>query len=175
MNVVLKYFTKVGAHNVKFMIEPNKAAPGSSIATLGQKQVNMKQFCDAYNKASLEFMENVKKKHTAMKLFSMVKHDDLLKSKLFIKMRIYDAKNWELRIKNTSVSNLIKMLIKLDKGCATPGKATVSSIKKSDLIEIARFKMPEMNARTLEAAVKIASGTAYSMGVSVVNDVEEIV
>jgi len=175
MNVVLKYFTKIGAHNVKFMIEPNKAAPGSSIATLGQKQVNMKQFCDAYNKASLEFMENVKKKYSAMKLFSMIKHDDLAKSKLFIKMRIYDAKNWELRLKNTSVSNLIKMLIKLEKGCATPGKSTVSSIKKSELIEIARFKMPDMNARSLEGAFKIAAGTAYSMGVSVVNDVDEIV
>ncbi len=154
---MLKYFTKIGAHNVKFMIEPNKAAPGSSIATLGQKQVNMKQFCDAYNKASLEFMENVKKKYSAMKLFSMIKHDDLAKSKLFIKMRIYDAKNWELRLKNTSVSNLIKMLI------------------KSELIEIARFKMPDMNARSLEGAFKIAAGTAYSMGVSVVNDVDEIV
>ena len=90
-------------------------------------------------------------------------------------MRIYDAKNWELRLKNTSVSNLIKLVIKLDKGCATPGKSTVSSIKKSDLIEIARFKMAEMNARSLEAAVKIASGTAYSMGVSIINDVSEII
>ncbi len=175
MNVVLKYFTKVGAHNVKFMIEPNKAVPGSSIATLGQKQVNMKQFCDAYNKASLEFLENTKKKHQSAKIFSMVKNEDLLKSNLFIKMRIYDAKNWELRLKNTSVSNLIKLVIKLDKGCATPGKSTVSSIKKSDLIEIARFKMAEMNARSLEAAVKIASGTAYSMGVSIINDVSEII
>jgi large subunit ribosomal protein L11 len=105
----------------------------------------------------------------------MIKHDDLLKSKMFIKMRIYDAKNWELRLKNTSVSNLIKMVIKLEKGCATPGKSTVSSIKKSDLIEIARFKMSEMNARSLEAAMKIAAGTAYSMGVSVINDVNEIV
>jgi large subunit ribosomal protein L11 len=175
MNIVLKYFTKIGAHNVKFMIEPNKAAPGSSIATLGQKQVNMKQFCDAYNKASLEFLENVKKKYQSAKIFSMIKHEDLLKSKMAIRMRIYDAKNWEIRIKNTSVSSLIKMIIKLEKGCSTPGKSTVSSIKKSDLIEIARFKISEMNARSLEAAVKIVSGTAYSMGVSVINDVDKII
>lgn len=175
MNVVLKYFTKIGAHNVKFMIEPNKAVPGSSIATLGQKQVNMKQFCDAYNKASVEFMERMKKFHQSIKLSNMVKFDDLMKSKLFIKMRIYDAKDWELRLKNTSVANLIKMVINLEKGCPTPGKSTVSSIKKSDLIEIARFKMSEMSARDLKAAFKIVSGTAYSMGVSVTNDVEEIV
>ena len=52
---------------------------------------------------------------------------------------------------------------------------TEKKMTESDLIEIARFKMAEMNARSLEAAVKIASGTAYSMGVSIINDVSEII
>jgi large subunit ribosomal protein L11 len=172
MNVVVaKYFTKIGAHNVKFMIEQSKAVPGSSIATLGQKQVNMKQFCDFFNKSSIEFLENCKKRFKDLPLFSIINLDDLAKTKLFVKMRIYDGKNWELRIKNTSVSTLIKLAIKLDKGCQTPGKATVSSIKKSVLLEIAKFKLPEMSARNLEGALKTVMGTALSMGVSVENDI----
>jgi ribosomal protein L11 len=170
MNLVEKCYTTVGAHNVKFMIEPNKAAPGSSMATLSQKQVQMKAFCDFYNKASVEFIEGRKKTLKDSALSAIINLDEWAKAKLFVKMRIYDPKNWEVKIKNTSVSNLIKMAIKLEKGCATPGKSTVSSVKKSVLVEIAKFKMADMNARLLDSAVKTVVGTANSMGIKVEND-----
>lgn len=170
MNLVSKCFTKVGSHNVKLCSEAGKAVPGSSIATLAQKQVNMKSYCDVFNKVSFEFIENFKKKYKDLPIFSVINLDDFVKSKLFVKLRIYDAKAWELKIKSTSISSLIKMAIKLEKGCATPGKANISSIKKSILIEIAKLKMHEMNARVLESALKTVIGTARSMGVNVIND-----
>ena len=154
MNLVERCYTTIGSHNVKFMIEPNKAAPGSSMATLSQKQVQMKAFCDFYNKASVEFIESRKKTIKDLPLFSL----------------IYDPKNWEVKIKNTSVSILIKMALKLEKGSSTPGKSTVSSIRKSILVEIAKFKMVDMSARVLESAVKTVIGTANSMGIKVEND-----
>ena len=171
MNLVEKYYTTYGPHNVKFIIEPNKAAPGSSMATLSQKQVQMKGFCDFFNKASVEFIEKYKKNAKDHSLFSMINIDEWSKSKLFVKMRIYDPKNWEVKIKNTSVSNLIKMAIKLDKGAATPGKTTIGTVKKSILTEIARFKMSDMNARTIESALKTVMGTVNSMGLKVESDI----
>jgi ribosomal protein L11 len=170
MNLVEKYYTTTGAHNVKFIIEPNKAAPGSSMATLSQKQVQMKAFCDFFNKASLEFIENKKKTINDFPLFSIINTDQWAKSKLFVKMRIYDPKNWEVKIKNTSVANLIKMAIKLEKGCATPGKSVIGEVKKSVLVEIAKFKMSDMNARVLEKAINTVIGTAKSMGLKIEND-----
>ena len=85
-------------------------------------------------------------------------------------MRIYDPKNWEVKIKNTSVSTLIKMALKLEKGSCTPGKSTVSSVKKSALVEIAKFKMSDMSARVLDSAVKTVMGTANSMGIKIEHD-----
>lgn len=170
MNLVERCYTTIGSHNVKFMIEPNKAAPGSSMATLSQKQVQMKAFCDFYNKASVEFIENRKKTIKDLPLFSLINLDEWAKAKLFVKMRIYDPKNWEVKIKNTSVSILIKMALKLEKGSSTPGKSTVSSISKSILVEIAKFKMVDMSARVLESAIKTVIGTANSMGIKVEND-----
>lgn len=164
MKIVKKYFTKQGAHNVKFMLVAKTATPGASIATLGQKQVNMKQFCDFFNKESPELI-----KQSANENAPLVTEDLLMKSKLYVKMRIYGDKTYELLIKNPSSSTLIKALAKIEKGATLPGKETVGTITKALVMQIANFKMNETSARNLDATFKTICGTAKSMGIKVVD------
>lgn len=166
MKVVEKYFSRRGLHNVKFMLVAKSATPGASIATLGQKQVPMKQFCDFFNKESPEVI----KKKVDLESAPLITEDVLSKGRLYVKMRIYDDKTYELRINNPSTANLIKVLSKIESGSKLPGKETIGSISKSLLMQIAKFKMKEMNARDLDSAFKTVKGTAYSMGIEVVND-----
>jgi len=84
-------------------------------------------------------------------------------------MRIYGDKTWEIRINNPSTANLIKALSKIQTGSKLPGKESVGTISKSLAMQIAKFKMPEMTARTPEAALKSVSGTALAMGIKVID------
>jgi large subunit ribosomal protein L11 len=60
---------------------------------------------------------------------------------------------------------LIKKALKLNKGSATPNKDKVGTLKKTQLEEIAKQKMPDLNCYNLESAMKSVAGTARSMGV----------
>ena len=126
MKVIPKYFTKKGLHNVKFMLVAKSATPGASIATLGQKQVPMKQFCDLFNTQSLVVIKDKLKQDVA----PSITEDILLKNKLYVKMRIYGDKTWEIRINNPSTSNLIKALSSIGSGSKLPGKEFVGEISK---------------------------------------------
>ncbi len=88
MKVIKKYFTKKGLHRVKFMLVAKMATPGASIATLGQKQVPMKQFCDLFNQNSV----NIIKEKLMPKFAPAITEDILMKQKLYVKMRIYNDK-----------------------------------------------------------------------------------
>ena len=169
MNLTEKFFSKRGLHNVKFQTICNSARPGASFATLGSKGVPMKQYCDMFNKESLEFVEKLRKNFNKFLLSTIISLDDLEKAKLSVKMRIYDAKNWEVRIRSTTAATLIKMAVKLEKGSATAGKLSVGTIERSALEKIAALKLPEMNARTTESATKMLIGTAKSMGLEIKN------
>jgi len=58
---------------------------------------------------------------------------------------------------------------KLKKGSATPNKTNVGSIKKSQLEEIAKIKLPDLNTTKIESALKIIEGTARNMGISIID------
>ncbi|MDH7552250.1 MAG: 50S ribosomal protein L11, partial [Spirochaetota bacterium] len=64
---------------------------------------------------------------------------------------------------------LIKKALKLEKGSSEPNKKKVGKITQAQLEEIAKLKMPDLNAHDVEAAKKIIAGTARSMGVEVVD------
>jgi large subunit ribosomal protein L11 len=166
MKVIKKYFTKKGLHRVKFMLVAKAATPGASIATLGQKQVPMKQFCDLFNQNS----PNVIKEKLMPEACPSITEEILTKNKLYVKMRIYNDKTWEIRINNPSTSHLIKALSKISTGSKLPGKESAGTISKKLAMEIANFKMPEMTARNPEAALKSVIGTASSMGIKVVEE-----
>ena len=82
---------------------------------------------------------------------------------------VYQDRSFTFITKTPPAAVLIKSEIKLEKGSKEPNREKVGEIKKEQLEKIAKIKMEDLNARTLENAVKIIEGTAKSMGVKIVN------
>ncbi|MCR5606025.1 MAG: 50S ribosomal protein L11 [Treponema sp.] len=79
----------------------------------------------------------------------------------------YQDKTFTFILKTPPAAVLIKKALKLEKGAANPLRDKVGKLTKAQLEEIAKTKMPDINANDLEAAKKIIAGTARSMGVEV--------
>ena len=82
---------------------------------------------------------------------------------------VYKDKSFEFITKVPPVAVLIKKAAKIEKGSGKPNKEKVATITKTQVEEIAKQKMPDLNAASLEAAMSMVAGTARAMGV-VVND-----
>ena len=80
---------------------------------------------------------------------------------------MYQDKTFTFVLKTPPAAVLIKKALKLDKGSGNPLRNKVGTLSKQALEEIAKTKMPDINANDLEAAKKIIAGTARSMGVEV--------
>ena len=80
---------------------------------------------------------------------------------------VYEDRTFSFIIKKPPVAEMIKKALKKEKGSQKPGKEMVGTLTKSQAEEIAKAKMEDWNADTLEAAVKIVAGTARSMGVDI--------
>jgi len=114
---------------------------------LGQRGVNIMEFCKAFNAAT----------------------DKLEKgTPIPTKITVYGDRSFTFETKTPPASYLIKKTAKLKKGSSEPGKVAGGTIKASQIKEIAETKMPDLNANSIEQAMKIMSGTARSMGVEVV-------
>jgi large subunit ribosomal protein L11 len=82
---------------------------------------------------------------------------------------VYADKSFSFVLKTPPAGVLIKKKLGLEKGSATPNKVKVGRITRKQLEEIARMKMPDMNAANIETAMRSIEGTARSMGVDVVD------
>ncbi len=80
---------------------------------------------------------------------------------------IYDDRTYKLTYKTEPAANLILKILGKEKGSGTPNTAKIGTLTKAQVKEIAEKKMSDLNANDLEAAIKIISGTARSMGVDV--------
>ena len=80
---------------------------------------------------------------------------------------IYEDRTFSFIVKKPPVSILIKKALGLEKGAQTTGKQTVGKLTRNQAEKIAEEKMPDLNAGSLDAAVRIVQGTARSMGVEV--------
>ncbi len=80
---------------------------------------------------------------------------------------VYQDKSYTFILKTPPAAVLIKKALKLEKGSGNPLRDKVGTLSKKDLEEIAKVKLPDVNANDLEAAKKIVAGTARSMGVEV--------
>jgi large subunit ribosomal protein L11 len=78
---------------------------------------------------------------------------------------VYQDKSFTFILKTPPASVLIKKACGIEKGSPEPHKTKVATITKAKLAEIAKLKMPDLNANDLDAAMKIIAGTARSMGV----------
>jgi large subunit ribosomal protein L11 len=83
---------------------------------------------------------------------------------------VYADRSFDFIVKSPPAAVLLKQAAALAKGAAEPARQTVGRVTRAQLTEIARAKMADLNARDLEAAVRIVAGTARSMGLEVVEE-----
>ena len=122
------------------------ATPAPPIGpALGQHGVNIMEFVNQYNKATA----------------------DKKGQKVPAEITIYEDRTFTFVIKLPPVSEMIKQELKLKSGSGVPNKTKVGKLSKAQLEKIAKEKMPDLSASTLEAAMKTVAGTAKSMGVEV--------
>jgi large subunit ribosomal protein L11 len=132
---------------INLTIPGGSANPSPPVGpALGQKGVNIMEFCKAFN-AQTESQKGVPTP---------------------VVITVFEDKSFTFITKTPPASYFIKQAIKAQKGGSTPGRASIGTIRKSQLKDIAEKKMVDLNANDIEAAIKIIAGSARSMGVDVV-------
>jgi large subunit ribosomal protein L11 len=131
---------------VKLQIQAGKANPAPPIGpALGQHGVNIMQFCKEYN----------------------AKTSDKVGTIIPVEITVYEDRSFDFILKTPPAAELLKKSAGVEKGSATPNKNKVGTISKAKITEIAKVKMPDLNATTLEAAERMIMGTARNMGLTV--------
>lgn len=133
---------------VKLQLPAGKATPGPPVgSTLGPHGINIPGFTKEFN----------------------AKTQDQAGLIIPVVMTIYQDRSFTFILKTPPAPVLIKKACGLDKASAAPNKNKVGKITKAQVEEIAKVKMPDLNANTLESAVSMIAGTARSMGIQVVD------
>ena len=128
---------------IKLQVPAGKANPSPPIGpALGQHGVNIMEFCKAFN-AETQGQDTI----------------------IPVVITVFNDRSFTFITKTPPVPVLIKKALRLNKGSSTPNKDKIGTLKKSQLEEIAKQKMPDLNCYNLESAMKSVAGTARSMGV----------
>jgi large subunit ribosomal protein L11 len=131
---------------VKLQITAGKANPAPPVGpALGQHGVNIMQFCKDYN-AQTQGMEGITP----------------------VVITIYSDRTFTFVLKTPPASELLKKAAGIVKGSGSPRKDKVGKVTAAQIAEIAKTKMPDINAVDMPGAIKIVEGTARSMGIEVV-------
>ena len=129
---------------IKLQIPAGKATPATPVGTvLGPAGINLQEFCTKFNDASRDKMGDV----------------------LPVEISIYEDRTFDFVLKTPPAAFLLKKAAGIKSG-ASKGE-TVATISKAKLKEIAETKLPDLNAYTVEEAMKIVEGTARNMGIKV--------
>jgi len=133
---------------IKLQVPAGKANPSPPIGpALGQRGVNIMEFCKAFNAATQE-LEN------GMPIPTII--------------TVYADRSFTFVTKTPPATFLIKKAAGLKSGSKEPGKISAGTIARSKLSEIAQVKMADLNANDIDAATKIIEGSARAMGLQVV-------
>ncbi|PYE54368.1 50S ribosomal protein L11 [Deinococcus yavapaiensis] len=131
---------------VKLQLPAGKATPAPPVGpALGQHGANIMGFVKEFNAATAD------------------KGDAIIP----VEITIFGDRSFTFITKTPPMSYLIRKASGIAKGSATPNKAKVGTLSWDQVLEIARTKMPDLNAASLEAAANTVAGTARSMGVTV--------
>jgi large subunit ribosomal protein L11 len=134
---------------VKLQIEAGKATPAPPVGpALGQAQVNIMEFCKQFN-------ARTQNKEMAGLIIPVV-------------ITVYADRSFTFVTKTPPAAILLKKAAGLAKGSGTPNKDKVGKVTEKQVREIAEQKMPDLNASSVETAIKSIKGTARSMGIEVV-------
>lgn len=131
---------------IRMQLPGGAATPAPPVGSaLGQQQVNIMEFCKAFNAKTAD-----KKGQT-----------------IPVVVTVYTDKKFDFVIKTPPTSELIKKKLNLPKGSSNPLAQKVGTLSWKDVEEIAKVKLPDLNAVDMEAAKKTVAGTARSMGINV--------
>ena len=134
---------------VRLQIPAGAANPAPPVGpSLGQAGVNIMEFCKQFNAATQA------------------------QSGLIIPVviTVYQDRSFTFITKSPPAAVLLKKAANIASGAKTPGREVVAKVNRKQLEEIAKTKEKDLNAKSLEAAVKIIAGTARSMGIEVVDE-----
>lgn len=135
------------AGTMKLQVPAGQANPSPPVGpALGQRGINIMEFCKAFN-AKTQEMEPGAPCPTII--------------------TYYVDKSFTMEIKTPPASHFLKKAAKLKSGANTPGRETVATVTAKQVQEIAEAKMKDLNANSIEAAMKIVMGSARSMGIEV--------
>jgi large subunit ribosomal protein L11 len=131
---------------VKLQIPAGQANPAPPVGpALGQHGVNIMEFCKAFNEKTSDQQGMI----------------------IPVILTVYKDRTFSFITKTPPAAVLIKKAINLEKGSGEPNREKVGEISRQQLEEIAKIKLKDLNARDLDAAVKIITGTAKNMGITV--------
>jgi large subunit ribosomal protein L11 len=131
---------------IKLQIKAGQATPAPPIGpALGQKGVNIMEFCKAFNAATQDKMGLV----------------------VPVVITVYADKSFSFITKSPPAPVLLKNAARVEKGAADPLREKVGKVTWDQCLEIGRTKMEDLNANTPEAAARMVAGTARSMGLTV--------
>jgi large subunit ribosomal protein L11 len=134
--------------NVKLQIPAGNATPAPPVGpALGQYGINMMEFCKSYN---------AKTQSQAGLIIPVV-------------ITIYADKSFSFITKSPPASVLLKKAAGLEKGSGEPSRVKVGEVTRAQVKEIAELKMKDLNASSLEAAMRLVEGTARSMGIQIMD------
>jgi large subunit ribosomal protein L11 len=135
--------------SVKLQIAAGKATPAPPVGpALGQAQINIMEFCKQFNaKTSAKEMDGL--------IIPVV-------------ITVYNDRSFTFITKTPPAAILLKRAANVAKGSGTPNKAKVGTVTEKQVADIAKQKLPDLNAASLETAIKSIKGTARSMGIDVV-------
>jgi large subunit ribosomal protein L11 len=133
---------------INLQVPAGNATPSPPIGpALGQRGVNIMEFCKAFNAATQDYEKD---------------------TPIPTKITVYADRSFTFETKTPPASFYIMKAAKLKKGSQTPGRGDkVGAVKRADLVKIAEAKMKDLNANDIDAAVRMLEGSARSMGIDV--------
>ena len=133
---------------LKLQVPAGAANPSPPIGpALGQRGINIMEFCKAFNAQSQELEKG---------------------SPIPVEITYYQDKSFTFRMKTPPVSFFLKKAAGMPKGSQTPGRGNVGKVTSAQVREIATKKLKDLNATSVEAAMRMVAGSARSMGLEVV-------
>jgi len=131
---------------IKLQCPAGKANPAPPVGpALGQHGVNIMEFCNTFNEKTRELGDTV----------------------IPVEITVYEDRTFSLIFKQPPAAILLKKAAGVEKGSGSAKKEKVGKISKEKLRELAEIKLPDLNAKDTEAAMKILAGTAKNMGIEI--------
>jgi large subunit ribosomal protein L11 len=139
---------KTVAGYIKLQIPAGQANPAPPVGpALGQKSVNIMEFCKAFNEATSSMQGDI----------------------IPVEITVYEDRSFTFVLKTPPAAQLLLRAAGVAKGSAVPHLTSVGTVTRAQVRDIAEKKAPDLNAVDVEGAMRIVEGTARSMGIKVVD------